>query len=111
MCQHLHQYFSNNAVPPANRLLLTLRFYATGNMLLSIADFAGVSVQLASAVVHDVSCAIANLRPRYCKMPEGDEITAAQREFYNVARFPCVIGAIDCTHVRIQSPGMSIYKF
>ncbi|XP_022902595.2 putative nuclease HARBI1 [Onthophagus taurus] len=96
---------TNNAVPPANRLLLTLRFYATGNMLLAIADFAGVSVQLASTVVHDVSCAIANLRPRYCKMPEGEEIITAQREFYDIARFPCVIGAIDCTHVRIQSPG------
>lgn len=27
------------------------------------------------------------------------------REFYDLAQFPAVLGAIDCTHVPIQSPG------
>lgn len=25
--------------------------------------------------------------------------------FYRFAKFPSVIGAIDCTHIKIQSPG------
>lgn len=27
------------------------------------------------------------------------------RDFYNIAKFPATLGAIDCTHVAIQSPG------
>nr|XP_022910825.1 putative nuclease HARBI1 [Onthophagus taurus] len=95
----------NSAIFASNRLLLTLRFFATGNMLLAVADFCGVSEAAASQIVKLVAIAIANLRPQYCKMPEGDDIGKAQRNFYNIARFPLVIGTIDCTHVRIQSPG------
>ncbi|XP_071052448.1 putative nuclease HARBI1 isoform X2 [Onthophagus taurus] len=95
----------NSAIFASNRLLLTLRFFATGNMLLAVADFCGVSEAAASQIVKLVAIAIANLRPQYCKMPEGDDIGKAQRSFYNIARFPLVIGTIDCTHVRIQSPG------
>lgn len=34
-----------------------------------------------------------------------DEITQKHFSFYEIARFPRVIGVIECTHVRIQSPG------
>lgn len=33
------------------------------------------------------------------------EISKLQRSFYQIARFPRAIGAIDCTHVKIQNPG------
>ena len=40
------------------------------------------------------------------RMPESqdkrDEIIAG---FYNIAHFPRVIGAVDCTHIAITSPG------
>ena len=104
--KNLTHFFRNAAISAANRLLLTLRFYATGNMLLTVADFVGVSKSSASLIVKQVSVAIARLCPRYCKMPEGDARRQAQQEFYSIARFPFVIGAIDCTHVRIQSPGI-----
>lgn len=32
-------------------------------------------------------------------------LNSVKEEFYSIASFPDVIGAIDCTHVRIQSPG------
>ncbi|CAG4939160.1 unnamed protein product [Colias eurytheme] len=39
-------------------------------------------------------------------MPRNeDERKATVNNFYNISRFPKVIGAIDCTHVYIQSPG------
>lgn len=39
-------------------------------------------------------------------MPESEEeIKKVQEEFYNISRFPRCIGALDCTHVKIQSPG------
>lgn len=34
-----------------------------------------------------------------------EEINITQNNFYAVAAFPRVIGTIDCTHIRIQSPG------
>uniref|UniRef100_A0AAR5QEP2 Putative nuclease HARBI1 n=1 Tax=Dendroctonus ponderosae TaxID=77166 RepID=A0AAR5QEP2_DENPD len=96
----------NRAILPATKLLLTLRFYATGNMLISVGDFVGVSKTSACTIVKQVSEAIARLRPRNIRFPENIATKQkVQENFYRVARFPMVIGAIDCTHVKIQSPG------
>lgn len=49
---------------------------------------------------------IANLRQEYVKMPLTVEQQAeTMQQFYQIARFPRVLGAIDCTHIRIQSLG------
>lgn len=53
-----------------------------------------------------VSTAIARMSNRYIHFPrtiEGKE--ELKLRFYRIARFPNVLGAIDCTHVRIESPG------
>jgi len=89
-----------------NQLLLTLRFYATGSYLLSAADFSGVSKTSSHRIVHRVSKAIARLRPRFIKLPVlAEEIKTEQIKFFDIARFPRVIGCIDCTHIKIQSFG------
>lgn len=95
-----------------DKLLLTLRFYATGNFLIISGDFIGVSKTTASLIVRDVSIAIAKLRPRFIKMPSTEnEISILQKSFYQIARFPRTIGAIDCTHVRIQNPGNKLLYY
>lgn len=99
-------FFRNNAVSPINQLLCTLRYYATGSTQLSAADFSGFSVSTANRIVHRVTSAIANLRPLYVKFPSTEEeLVQTQREFYKIAAFPRTIGAIDCTHIKICSPG------
>lgn len=35
----------------------------------------------------------------------NEEISELKQNFYNIARFPRCIGALDCTHIKIQSPG------
>ncbi|XP_063216596.1 putative nuclease HARBI1 [Bacillus rossius redtenbacheri] len=96
----------NAAVSPMNQLLVTLRYYATGCSQLTSGDFAGISYTTAHRVIHRVSNAIASLRPQYVSFPESQEsIRKTQLQFYNIARFPKVLGAMDCTHVRIMSPG------
>ncbi|XP_029347997.1 putative nuclease HARBI1 [Acyrthosiphon pisum] len=98
--------FRNNAVTTTQKLLLALRFYATGSFLISAGDVVGVSKSTACVIVRDVSVALAQLRPQFIKMPEtNDEIKELQKQFYGIAKFPLVIGAIDCTHIKIQSPG------
>lgn len=98
--------YRNNALTPSSMLLLTLQFYATGSFLIDIGDFAGVHKSTASVVVNKVSRAIAKLAPRYICFPGNEEdIRNIQQRFFQKARFPRCIGALDCTHVRIQSPG------
>lgn len=87
--------------------LLTLRFFASGGMLIASGDFCGVSKSTASNVVRKVSIAICSLCDQYIQFPETEEETnATVMDFYRIAKFPRVIAALDCTHVKIQSPGL-----
>lgn len=96
----------NRCLSPMQQLLLTLRFFASGCMLISAGDFAGVTKATAGRIIRKVATAIAQLSQEYIKMPEGiDEITKVQGGFYKISKFPKVIGTIDCTHIKIQSPG------
>ncbi|XP_008185493.1 putative nuclease HARBI1 [Acyrthosiphon pisum] len=97
----------NNGVSPINQLLCTLRFYATGCFQGTAGDLCGVSAATVNRIVHKVSRAIASLWRDYILFPETDEeIKRTQRMFYQKAKFPRVIGAIDCTHIKFwQSPG------
>ncbi|XP_031329213.1 putative nuclease HARBI1 [Photinus pyralis] len=96
----------NHAVTPITMLLVTLRFYATGSMLIVVGDFCGIDKSTASRIVAQVSMAIARLYKQYIKMPDtDDEKNYSKSRFYAISRFPSCIGAIDCTHVKILSPG------
>lgn len=85
---------------------MMLRYIATGSFLLTVADFAGVSESSACRYVHQVCRAIARQRPKFISFPTNDiDIRAVVSGFYNRSKFPTVIGAVDCTHIKIQSPG------
>lgn len=91
---------------PTDQLLLTLSFYATGSFLRVAGDFIGVHKSTASKTVKRVSEALASLRPVCIRMPEtNEEISECKAGFYRIARFPLCIGSIDCSHVKIISPG------
>ncbi|KAK5648276.1 hypothetical protein RI129_003168 [Pyrocoelia pectoralis] len=96
----------NNSVSPMNQLLTTLRFYASAGHLITTADFAGMHVSTASRVIARVSDALAGLRLHYINMPEtANESTTVKNDFFEIAAFPRVIGVIDGTHIKIQTPG------
>ncbi|CAI6361194.1 unnamed protein product [Macrosiphum euphorbiae] len=95
----------NNSIDPIIQLLVTLRFYATGNFLITVGDFGGISVASAGKIVERVSYALAFLSSRYIRLPETpEEKMELKVQFYGLARFPKVIGAIDCTHIKLQCP-------
>ncbi|XP_018798893.1 PREDICTED: putative nuclease HARBI1, partial [Bactrocera latifrons] len=76
---------------------LTLRFYATGSMLRTVGDLFGVS----KSTHH-----IAQLKDHHIYMPKTErDLKKSQRDFFKLAKFLRVIAAIDCTHVKIISPG------
>lgn len=56
-----------------------------------------------------MSKTIACLRPLFINMPKTQtEMQEVQIGFNRRSKFPKVIGAIDCTHIRIQSPNSNI---
>lgn len=75
-------------------------------MQVCIADFAGVCISSVCRIVKRVSEAIGRRADNYITMPRNEtEMRAAAAAFYAIAKFPRTIGAIDCTHIKIQSPG------
>ena len=52
---------------------------------------------------------IASLSNTYIKFPTTHiEQREVMNYFYNIAGFTGVIGTIDCTHIRIKSPGVKM---
>lgn len=96
----------NDSLTPMNQLLIALRFYATGTLQLVVGDLFAVHKSTVCRAVHRVTKAIARLRPKYVRFPTSDrERHNLMNQFYTASGLPGVIGAIDCTHVPIQSPG------
>jgi len=69
-------------------------------------DLVGVSKSVSNLFVRKVTRVIANLAPQYVKFPSTvPERSMTVRDFYAIAEFLGVLGAVDCTHIPIQSPG------
>jgi len=69
-------------------------------------DLAGVSQQTVSRVVTRVTRVLGELYSEEVTFPTSQQDRAkTMRDFYAIAQFPAVLGAIDCTHIAIQSPG------
>lgn len=93
-------------ITPEQQLLITLRFLASGNMQLTVADVVHVSQTSVCRVLRRVCDALLVHFHTFVKMPQTNaERQQAATEFYRFGQFPRTIGAIDCTHVKIQSPG------
>lgn len=88
------------------QLLIALRYYATGAFQIVIGDTIGVHQTTAGRIVDRVSAAIASLSGEYIKMPTSEvEIRNTKLKFFNISGLPNCIGAIDCSHIPIKSPG------
>ncbi|KAK5650081.1 hypothetical protein RI129_001823 [Pyrocoelia pectoralis] len=87
-------------------VLLTLRYLATGSILQVVGDFINVDKATASRVITKVIRSIARLHPQFIKMPSTpQELNNVKQGFFNISRFPRCIGALDCSHIKIISPG------
>ena len=76
------------------------------NVQVTVGDLVGVSKSVASLAVRKVTRVIASLAPQHVKFPSTVlERSTTMHDFYAIAAFPGVLGAVDCTHIPIQSPG------
>jgi len=96
----------NQSLSPMNQLLVALRFYATGTFQLVVGDTFAINKSTVCRVLHHVTRSIASLRDKYVKFPMTQQQQHdTMKLFYSNSKLPGVVGAIDCTHVTIQSPG------
>ena len=98
----------NDPISPRNHLLTALCFYATGSFHSVIGDVSDMPMHKSTVgrIILQVSSAIASLSHQFIKFPttQRDQRDVTE-DFYKLAGFPGVFGALDCSHVWIQSPG------
>ena len=67
--------------------------------------FAALHKSTVSRVVRRVCVALARKLNQFVKFPETREVkNEVKRGFYALAGFPCVIGWVDGSHIRILAP-------
>lgn len=93
-----------------DRILITLRYYATASYHRVSADCYGVSEASVCQIVPVVSDKIASLRSRFIRMPTREELDDRKKEFFKIANMPSIIGAMDGTLVKIQEVGGQMNK-
>lgn len=88
------------------QVLACLRLFAKGTYQDFGTDIHGFSQPTMSRIIRKISLALAGLKNQYIKFPvTPQEQNREMVNFFNIAGFPRVIGAIDCTHIRITNPG------
>lgn len=101
-----HVTMRSMPLSPMDKLLVSLRFYATGSFQVVIGDVIHVHKSTVCRIIRLVSFWLASQRKHFINMPETNaETIETKNDFYEILNFPNVIGCIDCTHIRIQSPG------
>lgn len=97
---------NNHVLTPEQKIIILLRYLATGKMQLCNADDLGVSQQTVSRVISETLDALCDydVLTRFIKFPDNEQLQEMKDEFREIAGFPDIVGAIDGTHIRIVRP-------
>ena len=97
------------AISPAERLAVSLRFLASGESFVSLSYQFRIGRSAISGIVNEVCKAIySTLQPTYLRVPtETSEWLAIAEDFESLWNFPLCIGAVDGKHVVVESPALS----
>jgi hypothetical protein len=100
-------------ISATNQVLITLRFLATGSFLQVTGDtIAGADKSTVSRIVRRVTLAIARKLDDFVKFPGTQHEKALIKQgFYDLGGFPCVIGCVDGSHIRIIAPSANECNF
>ncbi|KAK0131717.1 putative nuclease HARBI1 [Merluccius polli] len=102
----------SHALPVPIQVLTTLGFLATGSFQRELADRSGMSQGALSRAIAAVLNGIIRISARHIRFPY-DAVNQAhiKAQFAEIAGFPNVIGAIDCTHIAIKAPSEGEYAY
>ncbi|KAM4033162.1 uncharacterized protein ACNLHF_017516 [Anomaloglossus baeobatrachus] len=100
-----HDTFCRLAITPAERLMITLRFLATGESYSSLHYQFRVGISTISGIVSSTCSALWNsLNAEYIPQPTQELWMSTAAHFYEICDFPNCCGAVDGKHVRIVKP-------
>ena len=97
------------AIPPGERLAITLRFLVTGDSMQTISFSYRVGLSTVAGIINQTCEAIWNvLQPEYLKRPsDAAQWKRISEGFEKKWNFPHCVGAIDGKHVVMQAPARS----
>ncbi|XP_028417869.1 putative nuclease HARBI1 [Dendronephthya gigantea] len=103
----------NHPVSAIRQVLITLRFLASGSFQQVTGDtVAGLDKSTVSRIIRRVTVALSRRIDQFIRFPNSqEERDATKQGFYEIANFPCVIGCIDATHIRIIAPSDNEWDF
>lgn len=98
----VHTTLRSKSISPEAQMFVFLRFLATGQFYTSVGDLHGVHASTVCRIIKRVGTALASLNHVYINMPLNEvEMDMVKRDFYAIAHFPGIVGAIDCTHIKL----------
>ncbi|XP_060597844.1 putative nuclease HARBI1 [Ruditapes philippinarum] len=108
LCDILHDKLQSetersHALSVKEKVLIALRYYATGSFMQTVGDTLGRDKSTVSRIIASVTNALCDIKDQYIKWPS--DTSQNKSSFYRVSGFPNVIGCIDGTHVQIIKPG------
>ena len=103
----------NHAVSPTQKVLITLRSLATGSFQQVTGETgAGLDKSTVSRIIRQVTMALCRKMNQFIRFPRTQhERDATNQGFYDIANFPCAIGCVDATHIRIVAPTDNEWDF
>ncbi|CAH2003180.1 unnamed protein product [Acanthoscelides obtectus] len=97
--------FVQQPIEPAEKLVITLRYFATGASFRSMSFAFRVGASTVSKIVRETACIMWDvLQPIHMPTPTKETFVQASSEFQELWNFPNCIGCIDGKHVRIMCP-------
>ncbi|KAJ1125994.1 hypothetical protein NDU88_004407 [Pleurodeles waltl] len=103
---------TTRTIPTETKLLAVLHMLASGSFQTTGALVGGISQLSFSTFLPKVLDAIIGLTPRHICFPNTlQKQQETKQGFYLISGFPHILGAIDCTHVRLVPPAATEYLY
>ncbi|XP_029963592.1 putative nuclease HARBI1 [Salarias fasciatus] len=99
-----HRTARSHALTVPQMVCVTLRFLASGSFLYSVGDAENLNKATICRTVRRVCLALKSVINIFVTFPGHRRLPYIKEDFYKIAAFPNVIGAVDCTHIGIQRP-------
>ncbi|XP_077115800.1 uncharacterized protein LOC143770243 [Ranitomeya variabilis] len=100
------------SISPAERLMVTIRFLATGESFSSLHFQFRLGISTISGIIRDTCRALWDcLQAEYIPEPSQERWLEIAHNFEQICQFPNCVGAVDGKHVRIVKPSGSGSEF
>ncbi|KAI1900376.1 hypothetical protein AGOR_G00049320 [Albula goreensis] len=104
VCDLLRPHVANQQMAVESTVCAALSFYATGSFQSTIGDQFGVAQPAMRNAVQIVTDALVNISDQFIQLPVPAAHLQVQQDFFRLAGFPGIVGALGCTHIAIRPP-------